>query len=114
MGDSSISIRISGRQAEQDLRSFCDWLRLEPDVSRHARISLTSAEPRPGEMGAALEAIQLVTDGSFQTLSLALAYASWRGTRPGRSKVTIERRGSTVTLEDADPDTVNKIIRALE
>lgn len=113
MGDNWISVRISGREAEQDLRSLCDWLRHEPDVSRHARISLASAEPQPGEMGAALEAIQLITDGSFQALSFAVAYVSWRGTRLGRSQVTIERHGTKVTLDDADPDTVNKIVHAL-
>jgi hypothetical protein len=64
-------------------------------------------------MGVPLEAIQLVVDGSFQALNLALAYATWRGTRPSRPQVTIERHGSKVTLDDADPDVVNKIIRVL-
>jgi hypothetical protein len=64
-------------------------------------------------MGATLEAIQLAIDASFQTLSFAVAYVSWRGTRPGRTQVTIERHGSKVTLDEADPDTVNKIVRAL-
>jgi hypothetical protein len=114
MGEVSIAIRMSGRTAEQELRSLCDWLRDEPDVSRHASISLASAEPRPGEMGVALEVIQLVTDSGFQALNLALAYATWRGTRPSRPQVTIERYGTQVTLDDADPDTVNKIVRALK
>lgn len=64
-------------------------------------------------MGVPLEAIQLVVDGTFQALSLALAYATWRGTRPRRPQVTIERHGSKVTLDDADPDAIKKIVRAL-
>jgi hypothetical protein len=113
MKDDSIFIRIGGREAEEDLRSLCDWLRNEPDVSHHARIWVASAEPRPGEMGAPLDAVQLVVDGSFQALSLALAYASWRGTRPGQPEVTIEGHGIKVILDGADPDTVGKIVRAL-
>lgn len=109
----SIAIRMSGRAAEQELRSLCDWLRHEPDVARHARISIGSAEPRPGEMGVSLEVIQLVTDSGFQALNLALAYAAWRGTRPSRPQVTIERSGTKITLDETDPDTVNKIVRAM-
>jgi hypothetical protein len=104
---------MTGPAAEQELRSLCEWLRHEPDVVRHARISLGSAEPRPGEMGVALEVIQLVTDSGFQALNLALAYAAWRGTRPSRPQVTIERSGTKITLDEADPDAVNKIVRAM-
>jgi hypothetical protein len=34
-------------------------------------------------MEAAFEVVQLVVHSGFQALSLALAYASWRATRPG-------------------------------
>jgi hypothetical protein len=34
-------------------------------------------------MEAAFEVVQLVVHSGFQALTLALAYASWRATRPG-------------------------------
>jgi hypothetical protein len=104
---------MGGHEAERELRSLCQWLRSEQDVSLHSLISLASGEPGVGEMGVPLEAIQLIVDGTFQALNLALAFVTWRSTRSSRPQVTIERHGTRVTLEDADPDVVKKIVRAL-
>ncbi len=109
-----IEIRVAGPSADQELASLYSWLREEPGVRRHARISLTAAEPLPGQMGAAFDIIQLVVDSGFQALNLALAYATWRSTRPVRPQVIIERGGTRLTLDDADPDTVDAIVRALQ
>ena len=112
-----IQIRVTGPETEQELSSLLAWLRADEDLRRHAHLSLVAEEPGPGDMGAGFEVIQLVVDSGFQVLSLALAYATWRTSRPTRRKVTvtIERDGSTITLEDAEPEpeTVAAIIRAL-
>jgi hypothetical protein len=105
---------MSGEDAEQELRSLYSWLRDEPDVRRHAQLSVVAGRPRPGDMGAALEVIKLVTDSGFQLLNLALAYAAWRGTRTAAPKITIERDNATITLSDVAADDVAKIIRSLE
>ena len=108
-----IQIRMTGPDADRELGSLYTWLQGEPDIRRHSSMSLMSAEPPPSEMGAAFDVIQLVVDSGFQTLNLALAYASWRATRPSRPQVTIEGDGAKVTLDDADPDTVQAIVRAI-
>jgi hypothetical protein len=109
----AIQIHMSGPDAERELGSLYAWLQEEPDIRHHASMSLRSAETSPSEMGLAFDVIQLVVDSGFQTLSLALAYATWRATRPGRPQVTIERDGAKVTVDDADPDTVQAIVRAI-
>ena len=109
----SIHIYITGPNADQELGSLYAWLQDEPDIRRQARVSLMATESGPSDMGAALEVIQLAVDGGFQALNLALAYASWRATRPSRPQVTIERDGTKITLDDANPDTVQAIVRAI-
>lgn len=112
----SIFIRVDGdgaASADGELRSLYGWLLNEPEIRRHARVSLVSEEPEAGRMGAALEAVKLVVDSGFQAANLALAYAAWRAGRPSRSVVTIERDGTTVSLADADPDEIDKIVRLL-
>jgi hypothetical protein len=105
---------MSGQDAEFELRSLCDWLRHEPDVARSARIAFGRGVAEPGEMGVQLEVIQLVMDSGFQALNLALAYAAWRATRASKPRVVIECSGAKVSLDDADPDLVHKIVRAMD
>jgi hypothetical protein len=64
-------------------------------------------------MGTAFEVLQLVVDSGFQAANLALAYAAWRTTRLRKPQVTIEHRGVTVTLDGAEADTVEAIVRVL-
>ncbi|SNR93482.1 hypothetical protein SAMN05216276_1001311 [Streptosporangium subroseum] len=110
----SISIQFDGSGSEQELRSLHGWLLDDPDVRRHAKVLLSGAPPSDGEMGSALEVIKLITDGGFQTLTLALAYVSWRSTRPAKPHVTIERDGTKIVLSDDDPEAIEKIVRMLE
>jgi hypothetical protein len=107
----SIFIRVGGDGADGELRSLYGWLLNEPEVRRHAKVSLVSGEPEAGRMGAGLEAVKLVVDSGFAAANLALAYAAWRTSRPSTSVVTIERDGTTVSLTDADPGEIDKIVR---
>lgn len=109
----TIRIHMSGPGADQELSSLYTWLQDEPDIRRHARTSLVAAEPRPSEMGTALEVIQLVVDGGFQAMNFAVAYATWRSTRPRHPRVTIDFDDVCVTLEGVDEDAVEAIIHAL-
>ena len=114
-GYAVITIRMSGSRAEEELRSLVSWLQDEPAVCQYCRISLApGTHARPEEMGAVFEAVQLAVDSGFQILNLALAYASWRSTRPLRPEVTIERDGTKVSIDGADTDVVTKIISALD
>jgi hypothetical protein len=106
---------MTGSEAEEELGSLYAWLHDDEDIRRHARISLALAEPGPSDMGATFEVIQLVVDSGFQTLSLALAYASWRASRPSRrNRVTIDCDGSKITLDDDELNPVDVIVHTLE
>jgi hypothetical protein len=109
----SIYIRMDGDGAESELRSLYGWLLNEPEVRRYAKVSLVSDVPAAGQMGVDLEAVKLVLDSGFAALNLALAYAGWRSTRSSKTGVTIEREGTTISLSDADPDEIDKIVRLL-
>ncbi|MCO6004482.1 hypothetical protein NE236_05760 [Actinoallomurus purpureus] len=105
---------MSAENREEDLRSFYEWLGEEPDVRRHATISLEPGKPTEGEMGSALEIVKLVIDTNFQILNFGLAYVAWRTTRKKPAALTVERDGTKITLDDADPETVARILQALE
>src|SRR6266704_5277249 len=80
----SIEIRMTGHDAEEELRSLYAWLHDEPDVQRSARMSLTSGGVAPGEGqmgGGPLDIMQVVVGDGFQALNFALAYVACRGTR---------------------------------
>jgi len=109
----AIQIRVTGPDGDQDLASLHAWLLEDPDIRLHARMSLVPAQAGPSDMGTAFEVIQLVVDSGFQAVSLALAYATWRATRPGHPRVMIERDDTRITLDSADQDAVETIVRAL-
>jgi Effector Associated Constant Component 1 len=114
VGGSLIEIRAQGPEAEQELRSLKAWLQDEDEVRHHAQISMVPEQPKPGELGSVWDTILLVVDDGFEALNFALAYVAWRATRSDRPRVTIERHGTKLTVDDADPDVVDKIVRALE
>jgi hypothetical protein len=109
-----IQIRMSGPGADGELASLYAWLRDEPDIRRHAQVSLLSAETGPADMGTAFDVLQLIVDSGFQAASLALAYAAWRATRPRPPHVTIDHDGVTVTLDGSESDTAEVIVQVLE
>jgi hypothetical protein len=106
-------IRVSADGAEEELRSFREWLRDEPDVRRHAIISMEAADTHEGAMGGALDVVKLVIDTNFQILNFGLAYVAWRATRPRPAPVTIERDGVKITLDESDPEVVARLVREL-
>lgn len=113
-----IQIRMAGDEADEELASFYRWLREDDDVRRHSNISMVGAEPSFSEMGSTtLQVIQLAVGSGFQTLSLAMAYISWRTSRSSRhtqAQVMIETEdGRKLTLTGADAETVNAVARAL-
>jgi alpha-D-ribose 1-methylphosphonate 5-triphosphate synthase subunit PhnI len=109
--DPLIEIRFDGPEAQTELASFYDWLQREDDVRRKAEISLAEAVPSHGDMGSGWEeAVQLVLDYGFQGASLALAYATWRGSRVlHKFQVTLTTGGTSVTIDADDPEVAAKI-----
>jgi Effector Associated Constant Component 1 len=107
-----VTIRITfvGDAQERDLNSLADWLRNEPAIRQHAKITMEQPAPQTGQMGATFDAIQLAIGSGFQLANLALAIASWR--RSGASKTTMIVNG-TVTLDSAKTE-AGQISRELE
>ena len=110
----AIWIRMTGESSDEDLRSFYAWLRDDEELRLSAIISMEPAAARPGDMGGATDVVQLVIGDGFQLASLAIAYLSWRATRPSQPKVTIETGGVRITLDGSDPDLVSSMMKSLK
>jgi hypothetical protein len=98
------------------LLSLQRWLVGEPDVVQ-SEIGLSTATPRPGELGAAIEIISLVLGTGLSVAQLLLAVAQWRSTRPAAPAVILTRidpDGTSVRIESADPAAVAAAARALD
>jgi len=108
-----VSITTSSTDAENDLRSLCQWLREDSYIRRHASVDLGAVEPAAGRMGALFDSIELVLNSGFQMGNLALAWAAWRATRPRAPEVTFERNGMKVTLSGQDAETAARLLAAL-
>ncbi|MFD7610759.1 hypothetical protein [Streptomyces sp. NPDC059828] len=97
-----------------DLRSLQAWLRSDPDVRRSAVTELRGNTPQPGEMGTALDMLQLVTGNGWSAASFVLALVAWRQTRPQRPRVEIRRGETVIVLTDCTPEDIERATRALD
>ncbi|OCC10925.1 hypothetical protein A3Q37_03043 [Streptomyces sp. PTY087I2] len=70
--------------------------------------------PRPGEMGTALDMLQLVTGNGWSAASFVLALVAWRQTRPQRPRVEIHRGDTVIVLTDCSPEEIERATRALD
>jgi hypothetical protein len=111
-GPIKVSIRIDGED-DQAAGSLYRWLTLDPQVRRDTMVSIVSAPPGAGEMGGSLEAIDVLIGNGLAIGSLLLAISSWRTSRPRPPTIRIERDGVSITIEDASPETVRRIVDAL-
>jgi hypothetical protein len=110
----TITIRMEGEGADEELQSLYDWLLSDPTVRRSAQVSLRSATPKPGEMGATLDAIQVVLDQGMQAGGLLLTYLTWRATRTNKVNGTIERGNTEVPLSEATTETAESVAKKLD
>ncbi|MDP9795533.1 hypothetical protein J2S43_004045 [Catenuloplanes nepalensis] len=106
-GPLRVSIRVD------DQASLYRWLTLDPDVRRHSTVALTSAPPRAGEMGGVLDVIDVVLSNGVAVGALVVAVSAWRESRPRPPVTRIERNGISITIEDASPESVRRIVDAL-
>ena len=109
----------SEQDAEGVYRTDCAtslyrWLIADPELSGLARIAVVPTQSRPGHMGEALEVVNVVLSNTIALSSLLVAVSGWRGSRARPPEVRLEREGVTVTVQDASPDRVEQILRALD
>jgi len=72
--------------------------------------------PASGDLGTAVDVLQLVVGSAIALGQLVMSIAQWRQSRPDRPRVRISARrpdGVTVTIESADPDAVAEVVRQL-
>lgn len=109
-----IRFRLPDTPDDTNVGQLYDWLRRDRALRISSKISLLPAEPEPGDMGGALDAVQLVLDSGFQLASLAVAIVAWRQACEPRSAVTITRGDVEVRLRGAELDDVQAVLDALE
>jgi membrane-associated two-gene conflict system component 1 (EACC1) len=102
-----IRFELSGSDGDGDLRSLYLWLRDDRDLRGQVRIEPEGERARPGEMGAAFDAVIAVMSAGAAVGQLALAVAAWREARRPRSTITI-------VVSDGDRDAAGPVDRALE
>lgn len=106
-----LEVRLESGAGE--LRSLQGWLRSDPDVRRSAEIEVRGSTPRPGEMGTALDVLQLVTGNWWSAASFVLALVAWRQTRPQRPRVEIRHGDTVIILTDCSPEEIERATTAL-
>jgi hypothetical protein len=111
-GPIEVSIRVDDRD-DQTAGSLYRWLALDPQVRQDATVSLTATPPGAGEMGGALEVINVVLSNGIAVGGLLIAVSSWRRSRPRPPTIRLVRDGVSVTIEDASPETVRRVVQAL-
>jgi len=109
-----VKIVVQGDDGDQLLTSLYRWLAQDPEVTRDAAILPVATPPAAGEMGGAFEVINAVLTHTIALGGLALSCAAWRASRPHAPVLRIERNGVAVTVEDGSPETVRRVIDALD
>ncbi|MFB8026546.1 MULTISPECIES: hypothetical protein [unclassified Streptomyces] len=97
----------------EELRSLQRWLLSDPDVRRSMRAEMRGSTPQPGEMGGALDVLQLVTGNGWSAASFVLALVAWRQTRPRQPRVEIRHGDTVVILTDCSPEEIERATTAL-
>ncbi|MER5988836.1 hypothetical protein [Streptomyces sp. NPDC001787] len=97
-----------------ELRSLQGWLRSDPEVRRSAAVEVRGSAPRPGEMGAALDVLQLVTGNGWSAASFVLALVAWRQTRTQQPQLEIRRGDTVIVLNGGSDEEIERVIRALD
>jgi Effector Associated Constant Component 1 len=108
----------SDQDAEDVDRTECAsslyrWLVADRELRGLAEVAVMSAHSRQGDMGGALEVVNVVLSNTIALSSLLVAVAAWRGSRTRPAEVRLERDGVTVTVRDASPEMVEQILRTL-
>ncbi|MEV7748474.1 effector-associated constant component EACC1 [Streptomyces griseorubiginosus] len=97
-----------------ELRSLQGWLRADPEMRRSVTVDVHCGVPAPGEMGTALDVLELVTGNGWSAASFVLALVAWRQSRPQRPRVEIRRGGTVVVLTDCSEEEIERAVRSLE
>ncbi|MEU1401456.1 hypothetical protein ABZ471_03670 [Streptomyces sp. NPDC005728] len=106
-----MEITITCGEGSADASSLHRWLMAERTLRGHAVVSVRPAVQEQGQMGGALDVVNVVLSNGIALGSLITAVLTWRSSRPRPPRLTLERDGSLVTLYDGSPELVERILR---
>ncbi|MFF8945845.1 hypothetical protein ACF1A5_26895 [Streptomyces sp. NPDC014864] len=95
-----------------DVHDLYRWLSEDPDVRNEAEVELAEAEAFPEALGA-LELINVVISNATALGSLLVSISTWRSARGREAEVRVERNGVRVSVEGADPEAIQDLLRQL-
>ncbi|MFI0351786.1 hypothetical protein [Actinomadura sp. 9N407] len=110
-----MELRISAAD-DGDVVSLYRWFAQDASVSRHARVSLDEAAPRPGSAAGTITVINvsLQDSGAVAGLgTLVIAFTAWRGTRSRPAAITVHCGDVTATLTDGSEAEIQPLLDAL-
>jgi hypothetical protein len=94
------------------LESFYHWLTEDEDISRTTHVTAAST-PATGRMGA-LDIVNVTLTQVASFAGLVKAYANWRRARGASAELTFTVNGVSVTVRDASPATVERLLALAE
>jgi hypothetical protein len=106
-------IRVLGEGDERALTDLRSWLGRDPGTASLLVEQVTGDGPTMG----ALEALDVVLGNATNIANFAVAYATWRTTRPSRpasGASTLVHGGSTVDIGHLSPEELADLLRRLD
>lgn len=103
-----------GTQDGGSAMSLYRWLIADPELRGLAQVSTAPVPSRRGHMGGATEIVNVVLGNTIALSNLLVAVAAWRDSRPRSPQVRLERDGESITVSEASPETVERILRSWE
>ncbi|MFH8838991.1 hypothetical protein [Streptomyces sp. NPDC017868] len=113
MDANDVDVHIPGYGRVAELEELVDWLRREPEL--RGRVNLSTASVGAEDLGALPETITVLAGGAGVLPVLLQSIQTWLSFR-SRSHVRVvveERGGRKVEIENAHPQDVESILRAL-
>jgi hypothetical protein len=112
-----VEIGLNGDEAAYELRQLEKWLR-DDDELRGATISGRNAPTESGDMGPALEALQVLLEPQGVLTALAASVGTWAGVRRRGVRIRVRSGEKEVEIDASrlrDPDDIaSRILRELE
>jgi hypothetical protein len=109
-----VTIRCEEAYGSGDLtESLYQWLLDEPEARIHADVRLVGEPPAEGDLGFALDMVQLVISSGFSAASLGYTIAQWKKLNAPQLSITVERDGMTVTVSGTDAEEIQRAVQRL-
>ncbi|MEV6871688.1 hypothetical protein [Amycolatopsis sp. NPDC051128] len=108
-----IKLSIVEDDVQESLHSLYEWLLDDHDIRSGSSVTPVAAAPVSGDMAGELELISLVVSSGFNIAGLVVAVANWRSTRTKPRPVCIEIDGVKITVENDEPETVERAKKLL-